>query len=111
MKILLLLLTSLALGFSESSHADDIAVGSVTCKEWIIDRASKADYLNKDADQSWVIGFLSAYSEATRINFLDNIKLQSIYTWMDKYCANHPLAQINDGALILANGLIRKMKK
>ena len=111
MKILKSLLIAFAIGFSISSNAADVVVGSVSCKEWVTDRTANSNFFNKNADQSWVIGFLGAYSEATRIPFLENVKTQSIYNWMDKYCASHPSEKINDGALALAHELIREMEK
>jgi hypothetical protein len=57
------------------------------------------------------MGFLGAYAMATKTNFLINVKTQTIYDWMDKYCAGHQANKINDGVLILAHELIKKMKK
>ena len=56
------------------------------------------------------MGFLSAYAETTKTNFLANVKPQSIYSWMDKYCGSQPMKKIDDGALILAHQLIQRMK-
>ena len=110
MKILMPLLLAFITSLSLNSYAADVVVGSVNCREWIVDRTSNSDNSNKYVDQSWVIGFLSGYSVATRTDFLDNIKVVYVFSWMDKFCATHPLAKIDDGALSLSHELIRKMK-
>lgn len=101
----------LTISFSINSVASDLIVGTISCKEWIEDRSNDTDSFNKSVDQSWVMGFLSAYAMATRTNFLTNVKTQTIYDWMDKYCASHPSNKIEDGVIILAHELIQNMKK
>ncbi len=102
---------ALALGFSVSGNAADIVVGSVSCKEWIEDRAGSSDSFNKNVDQSWVISFLNGYSKTTKIKFLTNVRSEYVFNWMDKYCTSHQQNKINDGALVLAHQLIQEMKK
>ena len=109
--ILKLMFIALALGFSVGGNATEIVVGSVSCKEWIEDRAGNSDSFNKNVDQSWVVSFLNGYALATKIRFLDNVKTGYVFNWMDKYCASHQKDKINDGALTLAHQLIQQMKK
>jgi hypothetical protein len=104
-------LIALAISFSINSFAADLVVGTISCKEWVEDRANNTNNFNKSVDQSWVMGFLGAYAIATKTNFLINVKTQTIYDWMDKYCADHQANKINDGVLILAHELILKKKK
>ncbi len=99
---------ALALGFSVSGNAADIVVGSVSCKEWIEDRAGSSDSFNKNVDQSWVISFLNGYSKTTKIKFLTNVRSEYVFNWMDKYCTSHQQNKINDGALVLAHHIYRK---
>jgi hypothetical protein len=110
-KVIKYWLIALAIGFSNNSFATDLVVGTISCKEWVEDRANDNNNFNKSVDQSWVMGFLSAYAMATRTNFLINVKTHTIYEWMDKYCASHQSNKIEDGVLILAHDLIQKMKK
>ena len=101
-----------ALVFSFDSHADEtIVVGSISCKEWVADRASESDYRKKYIDQNWLVGFLGGYAMSNGVDFLAEVKTQSVYTWMDKYCASHPQKKIEDGAIILVHELIQKMEK
>jgi len=111
MKIVISLLIACLLGFPINSYSGALVVGSVNCREWIADRANVSDYMNKNVDQSWVVGFLSGYSVTANIDFLADIKTQSIYVWMDKYCASHPNKKIDDGSLQLVHELIDKMPK
>jgi hypothetical protein len=110
MKKILSLLTAFAIGFPFCSAAADLVVGTISCNEWVEDRTTDTNYINKSVDQSWVMGFLSAYAETTGTNFLAHVNPQSIYSWMDKYCANHPRKKIDDAALILAHQLMQQMK-
>jgi hypothetical protein len=104
-------LFALIFGFSINAFAADLVVGTISCKEWAEDRANENNNFNKSVDQSWVMGFLGAYAKATRKNFLINVNTQTIFDWMDKYCARHPSQKIEDGVVILAHELILKMKK
>jgi hypothetical protein len=111
MKILIVLLLAFTVGLPLNGRAADLVVGSVTCTEWLSDRAAKTDYMNKNVDESWVMGFLSAYSATARVPFMEGIKPAAIYSWMDKYCKNHPKNTIDDGALHLAHLMMAKAQK
>jgi hypothetical protein len=104
-------LIALAIFCPLNSFAADLVVGTISCKEWVEDRSNGSNSFNKPVDESWVMGFLGAYAKATRTNFLVNVKTETIYIWMDKYCASHQSNKIGDGVLILAHELIQKMKK
>jgi hypothetical protein len=110
MKIIMLFLIASAIGFPINIYAADISVGSISCKEWIEDRASESDYTNKYVDQSWVVGFISGYAVVSGTDSLLDIKIQAMYIWMDKYCASHPLKKVEDGAVNLVHELVRKTK-
>jgi hypothetical protein len=110
MKILFSLLIAFAIGFPMASYAADVVVGSVSCKEWTADRTAEHSYMNKSVDQNWVLGFLNGYATTTGINFLDGVKTQTIFKWMDKYCASHPSKNIDDGSLVFAHEIIRQIK-
>ena len=108
MKIFGSLLIVFTIGCPTGILAADLAVGTLSCKEWIEDRTTDTNYINKSVDQSWVIGFLSAYAEGTKTNFLAGAKEKDIYHWIDQYCAAHPLKKIDDVSLTLAHELARK---
>jgi len=109
MKKILFVLTAFAIGFSSCGSAADLIVGTISCKEWVADRTMEINDLNKSVDQSWVMGFLSAYGETTRTNLVANVNPQSIFSWMDKYCASHPMKKIDDAVLVLAHELKRQV--
>ena len=108
-KIIVSLLIIFTIGCPTGTFAADLAVGTLSCKEWIEDRNTDTNYINKSVDQSWVIGFLTAYAEGTKINFLAGVKEKDIFHWIDKYCSTYPLKRIDDATLILAHELKRKM--
>jgi len=109
-KIIGSLLLVFTIGSATSVFSADLAVGTLSCKEWTEDRTTDTNYINKSVDQNWVIGFLTAYSEATRTNFLVGVQEKDIYRWIDKYCANHPVKKIDDVSLTLAHELAQEMK-
>ena len=110
MKFIFNLLLLFAFSFTLAEAADEITVGTISCREWIEDRSTDTNYINKSVDQSWILGFLSSYSVTTRINFMAEVPAKSIFIWMDKYCANHTNKKIDEGALILAHQLTEKVQ-
>ena len=103
------LLIAFAIGSPTGSFAADLAVGTLSCKEWTEDRTTDTNYINKSVDQSWVTGFLSAYAEGTKTNFLAGVKEKDLFRWIDQYCASHPVKKIDEVSLTLAHELARKM--
>ena len=54
--------------------------------------------------QSWLGGFLSGLNTRGSVGHPDFLKTtdpDAIFAWMDKYCAEHPLAKLANAAVVL----------
>ena len=89
MKLLRLLLTVFAIGFSADSNAIK-SLGDRSCGTWIADK--KAAGMEEVFDTSWFTGFLTGVAVATGKDALKGIDGNSVALWMDNYCKDHPLA-------------------
>jgi hypothetical protein len=78
---------------------------ALSCLDWVKHRQEARG--GEIADQAWLLGYLSGIAVATRKNFLPATDSDSIFRWVDNYCRDHPLNDLNDAADDLAQELIR----
>ncbi|MDD5176246.1 MAG: hypothetical protein PHQ05_07495 [Sterolibacterium sp.] len=102
----LLLLISISCLPLPALAADSVVRGATSCGEWVAQR-KKSDNLAL-SNASWLVGFLSGLSVGSGRNFLGSQDNASIFTWMDKYCGEHPLRDTASGAKDLMNELQQK---
>lgn len=106
MKALIILLAGCALmSASALSEAAD-SRGSRSCRKWIDERyqaEGKSD-LNKMPvliTKSWFLGFLSGRGSRSAQDFLKGTDNESIFLWLDNYCREHPLQDLDSGGIAL----------
>ena len=92
MRIVLAVLVALVV-FCEAASAQSfhyIGTGGASCGEWTADRRFP-DSLHSQADEQWVLGFLSAvgYADPDR-DPLRGTDAQGVWAWADNYCRDHP---------------------
>jgi len=109
MKLLRLMLIVFATGFSAHSHAV-LVRGAPSCGNWVTERASPNKW-NGLANNYWLNGYLSSYAKLSHKDILNNADNESIKRWMDNYCKEHPLNEIDDGADVLIIDLIKRMHR
>ena len=100
--ILRTILVLMLLLLSSTSNTQEIkGAGAGSCGEWLEDRKE-----NYGAKLHWLQGFLSSYNYYVYAGkSKDGIFLGSdhhaVAHWMDKYCTDHPLNTVFDGAIEL----------
>ncbi len=78
-------------------------IGDRTCGQWVAQR--------KDgAVQNWLAGYLTGLAVAFNNDALAEPDGESIFLWMDNYCAAHPLDRVATGGRALFDELIRRIK-
>jgi hypothetical protein len=78
-------------------------MGDRTCGQWVAQR--------KDgAVQSWLAGYLSGLAVAFNNDALAEPDGESIFLWMDNYCAAHPLDRVATGGRVLFDELSQRIK-
>jgi hypothetical protein len=86
--------------------------GAASCAKWVAtqtkDKSAPSDLGNSFAlfeMKGWIYGYLTGITEALfatgNKDPLAQVDGQTIYDWMDNYCAKHPDAGIKDGAVEL----------
>jgi hypothetical protein len=98
----------LALAFSANSHAVSVR-GAPSCGNWITERSSANKWYGI-ANNYWLNGYLSSYAKSTSQDILKNMDNEAVKLWMDNYCKEHPLSEIDDGADLLIKQLMMKSK-
>lgn len=95
----------LALAACSAGAAPVTVRGTMPCGRWVEQRQP-----NQVAwGETWLDGALSGYSMALGANLLGGVAREAPYLWMDTYCRNNPLADIDDGVVALVAEL-RKRK-
>jgi hypothetical protein len=74
-------------------------VGLFSCGRWTSDR--RQHNTTAYGEQQWVLGYLSAVADASgsTLDPLRGVDFESVWAWIDSYCAAHPLEQIAGAAL------------
>jgi hypothetical protein len=69
--------------------------GHESCGTWVADDSNQE---SRDHDVQWLLGYISAYNRFALTLDKDvakgTIDGQGLIAWVDKYCADHPLDQI-----------------
>lgn len=74
--------------------------GMPSCGKWI--------QFHHDYAKGWLLGYLSGVASGLEKDFLRGNDAASFFLWMDKYCREHPLNDLEQGAGALALELINK---
>ena len=105
--------------FPACSHADTrtkkvtyTTIGNLECSIWIKRRKeSISDTTHSITDswfvEGWVLGSVSTLNAIQQgsPDILHAIDAETIYSWMDKYCAEHPKSDLLDASFTLATKL------
>jgi hypothetical protein len=101
------LLCAASLGSAETAHPPgqykDYGQGNLSCGRWLTDRRS--DQATSLSDISWVLGWLSAAGYYDARGALRDTDANAVDAWVDKYCREHPLNDIQDAAVSLGDQL------
>lgn len=83
-----------------------LGVGTISCGAYL-DALDSDDQRKADAAAGWVAGFLSAYNAygPDGGDITSETDMLGIAAFMRRYCADHPLKSLSDGAQELAIGL------
>lgn len=67
-------------------------VGTVSCDLWTrsLTEADEGRRSRFNSNLSWVYGYLSGLSSATKAGFLESVEVSSIQGFMSDYCKGHP---------------------
>ena len=91
---------------ASANSATVIGLGTGSCGQWTQDR--KARSFEAVSRESWVTGFLSAYNVAGLAksgNITSGLDSEGLFSWIDNYCASHPLDQLVKATVELINTL------
>ena len=95
-----LTLIALALTAAPQARGADVALrGASNCSIWTKGRAQGA----ADYEKAWLAGYFSGLAMGTDVNFWgikgrNEIDNESVWKWMDAYCAAHPKANLVNAA-------------
>jgi hypothetical protein len=103
-KSLAALLSSVALAGAAELERERTVWGDRGCAEWNATHTGEPDYsdtvslVKKIGAESWVLGYVSGVnSMAPGPDQLRDIKPNTIYAWMDRFCAKHPKSLLLEG--------------
>jgi hypothetical protein len=82
-----------------------IGPGTQSCGKWL--KLPEND-LEKYAYKTWVQGFLSAANLLANDEFLKQTDPAAIFTWMDNYCRQNPLYDLNSATMALTIELSKR---
>jgi hypothetical protein len=62
------------------------------------------------AQTQWVLGFVSAFNlyQGPTPDLLHNVDADSVFAWIDNYCASHPLNRISTATIALILDLSKR---
>jgi hypothetical protein len=85
----------------KTGHYTVLGNGNSSCGQWIADRKENG-WLAR-MDETWVQGFLTAYNlyDTGPDNVTKGIDSAGVNTWIDNYCAEHPLDSTESAAQAL----------
>ncbi|NUY32984.1 hypothetical protein F0160_21085 [Paraburkholderia sp. JPY303] len=94
----------------DANAAGYVVHGFPTCGEWIEARqhSSHLPFYASQAQESWVLGFLSGNAAGAKKNFLDGTDYTSLFQWISNYCRDNPLNTVADASNELAAELIKR---
>jgi hypothetical protein len=92
---------AIAVLFAASAQAQPSiqgGVGLLSCGRWTSDR--RQHNMTAYGEQQWVLGYLSAAADASgsTLDPLRGVDFESVWAWIDSYCAAHPIEQIAGAA-------------
>ncbi|MCG6952235.1 MAG: hypothetical protein LJE90_07675 [Betaproteobacteria bacterium] len=91
-----MILLALAMTAAPQARAADVALrGASNCAIWTKGRAQGA----AEYEKAWLAGYFSGLAIGTDVNFWgikgrNEIDNESVWKWMDEYCAAHPKANL-----------------
>lgn len=103
--LILLLAGCILLATSHVSLAAE-SRGSRSCSKWIEERrqAEAREDLNKIPvliSKSWFLGFVSGRASRSAQDWLKGTDNESIFLWLDNYCRNKPLQDLEAAGIAL----------
>lgn len=107
MRKVIFIMFVLAISFATNSEGAVEVRGARSCGVWVKDRAEKSE-MRVNANQTWLVGFLSGLALGTDSNFLKHTDNDSLYLWVDNYCQKNPLNDIDDAGQELAIELMKR---
>lgn len=105
MKTLMILLAGCCL-LAASAFAAADSRGSRTCRKWMEERrqAESKDDLNRIPvliTKSWFLGYVSGRASRSAQDWLKGTDNESIFLWLDNYCRDKPLRDLDSAAVAL----------
>ena len=106
-------LLALALALVTEQSAAVVGIrGAVSCGTWLKGRGAG----ESNRHQTWLVAFLSGLAAGRDMDFwgqpgVNILENESVYLWMDNYCRNNPLKDMDDGAESLFWERIRMNRK
>jgi hypothetical protein len=91
-------LVALAGAAQDCLAQEGVSTASIDCGSWALGRKqNRSAYLER-----YVVGYLDGLAVASRTEFWKaggkpSISIESAYLWVDKFCAEKPLAEVRDG--------------
>jgi hypothetical protein len=97
LRFIVALTLCLALATANAAH-QIVGPGTESCGKWL--KLSEND-LEKHTYKPWVQGFLSAANLLANDEFLKQTDPATIFAWMDNYCRQNPLHDLNSATMAL----------
>ena len=76
--------------------------------EWTCGAFNQAGRFGKQLGDQWVVGYLSGLSNGSSTDVLAHTDYGAVTSWIDRYCASHPLDYVYQGADRLSAELLRR---
>lgn len=95
-----------ALAVSNAAPAEVVSIGDWRCTEWSARRQSGE---RTDAPQMWLAGFMTGIATSRDIDVLAITDAESLFAWMDKFCARLPDKQISAGGILFYEELKHRL--
>ncbi len=115
MKMFMILLLGCSLLAASAFSAAAESRGSRSCRKWMEERhqAEGRDDLNKVPiliTKSWFLGYVSGRASLSSQDFLKGTDDESIFLWLDNYCRERPLLDLDSAGIALEQEL-KQMKE
>jgi hypothetical protein len=85
-----------------------LAYGNDSCGKWTKEHARSSE--TSRHHETWIIGFISAYNRETPgiVNLMKGIDYAGWVSWIDNYCKDNPIDDLDDAASALVTFLIAR---
>jgi hypothetical protein len=81
--------------------------GTASCGAWLDTR----DHVSRFDRESWVMGYITAYNRfalSADEDVAKGVDAKGMFAWIDSFCANHPLEDVESASFALVLELRRR---